>query len=386
MRNKKSILFVQPDYHCSFFYRDELKKLDWQADIYVPLDYPSNLLYSEQGVLRPPNIGSNKVKLFRYINHILLNVWWLTRFWRYEYHLYYGRPPITIFLEKQLGLTKLFGSDFVLELSLAKLFKIKLIYLPTGCHDEESKANYSKVDAGNLCNNCGLFDRCNDTLNELNFARIRRYFNASIGPGSIESTQLNFTPIKYKSIDLSLWNPSLEIPTEYLLPPTNNLRILHSSYLKASGRYWQGRDSKGSSYVLAAIERLKTEGYPIEYYFITDKPSSKMRFYQMQADIVVEQLLGGLWGSTGVETMSLGKPVVCYLRPSWKNYFFKSFPEYKELPIVEANTQTIYDVLKRLVTDEVYRLRKGLESRRFAEQHFDPVKNARSLIDWLETL
>jgi len=249
-----------------------------------------------------------------------------------------------------------------------------------------AKANYSKVDAGNLCNNCGLFDRCNDNLNNLNFARIRRYFNTTIGPGSIESTQINVSSIKYKSIDLSLWNPSLVIPTEYLLPPTKNLRILHSSYLKASGRYWQERDSKGSSYVLAAIERLKDEGYPIEYYFITDKPSNKMRFFQMQADIVVEQLLAGLWGSTGTETMALGKPVVCYLRPSWKSYFFKNFPEYKELPIVEANTQTIYHVLKKLVTDEAYRLQKGLESRCFAEQHFDPAKNARGLIKLLESL
>ena len=123
---------------------------------------------------------------------------------------------------------------------------------------------------------------------------------------------------------------------------------------------------------MSAVERLKTEGYPVEYFFVNNKPSNQMRFYQAQADIVVEQLIYGWWGSTFVEASALGKPVVCYLRPSWKEFFFKVFPEYNDLPIVEANVENIYQVLKKLITDEAYRLKKGNDARRFAEQHFDP--------------
>jgi glycosyltransferase involved in cell wall biosynthesis len=54
--------------------------------------------------------------------------------------------------------------------------------------------------------------------------------------------------------------------------------------------------------------------------------------------------------------------------------------------VVEANTQTIYDVLKKLVTDADYRRQKGEESRRFAEAHFDPEKNTAKLINLLEVL
>ena len=111
-----------------------------------------------------------------------------------------------------------------------------------------------------------------------------------------------------------------------------------------------------------------------------------MRFYQVQADIVVEQLLSGIWGSTGVETMALGKPVVCYLRQSWKDYFFESFPEYDSLPIIEANIENIYDILKKLVIDEAYRLQKGKESREFAINHFNPTKNTIGLINLLNSL
>ena len=109
-----------------------------------------------------------------------------------------------------------------------------------------------------------------------------------------------------------------------------------------------------------------------------------MRFYQAQADIVVEQLIYGSWGSTGVETMALGKPVVCYLRPSWKAMFLSSFPEYDDLPIIEADTNTIYDELKKLVVDKDLRQQKGEASRRFAEAHFDPEKNTREFIKKLE--
>jgi glycosyltransferase involved in cell wall biosynthesis len=103
-------------------------------------------------------------------------------------------------------------------------------------------------------------------------------------------------------------------------------------------------------------------------------------------NIIMEQPICGRWGSTGVETMSLGKPVVCYLRPSWKKFFLKKFPEYTALPIVEANTQTIYEVLKKLVTDKKYRENKGRESRDFAEQHYDVKRNTRELASILEKL
>lgn len=386
LRKKNSILFVRPDYHCSFFYRDEFRKRGWKADIFVPHDYPDNLLYSQEGLLRPPRFSDVYGFFSKFFNHLFLVFWWLSCFWRYEYHFYYGRPPVVNFFEERIGLTKLFGIDFLIEVWLLKLFKVKLLYLPTGCHDEETKQYHLKIDGGNICNNCGFYDRCDDKKNNLNFSRIRRYFDIAVGPGSIESRQYATVFIKYKSIDLSLWKPSIDIPAQHRLTPTSNIRILHSAYLEKSGRAWGGRNIKGSPFVKAAIERLKVEGYPVEYMYITDIPSNQMRFYQVQADIVVEQLIYGSWGSTGVETMALGKPVVCYIRPSWKEFFLRTFTEYKDLPIVEANTQNIYEVLKRLVEDDAYRLEKGMESRRFAEQHFDPVKNTKGLIRLLEAL
>lgn len=59
---------------------------------------------------------------------------------------------------------------------------------------------------------------------------------------------------------------------------------------------------------------------------------------------------------------------------------------YRELPVVEATTLTIYDELKQLVIDEEYRARQGAAARRFAVEHFNPTENARALAELLEGL
>ena len=386
IRGKNSILFVRPDYHCSFIYREQFRKEGWKADIYLPQNYPNDLLFADVGLLRPPKINNTNLILLKILNHILLILWWLTKFWRYEYHCYYGEPPVVSFIERRVGLTYIFGDDFCLELWLAKLFGIKLIFLSPGCRNDESKENFSLLDNGNVCRNCGYWDKCIDEENKRIFDIINRYFDLSIGIGSIDSTQYRMTHFKYKSIDLNMWHPELEIPEEHQLPATKNIRIMHSAYLEKSGRDWKGKNIKGSPYILSAIERLKSEGYPVEYFYVKDKPSNQMRYYQVQADIIVEQLIFGWWGSTFVETSALGKPVVCYLRHSWKEFFHKTFPEYTDLPIIEANTRSIYDVLKKLVINHEYRKQKGEEARLFAEAHFDSQKNTSHFIKILQEL
>jgi hypothetical protein len=380
---RPSILFVRPDYHCTFFHRDELRRLGWKADIFVDANYPEKLLYCDRDILRIPSTPVTR-PYHRYLNAFRGVAFYISVFWRYKYHFYYGGFDAFSFQERRLGLTRLFGESFRVHLWLAKVFRRKIVRLPTGCREEETRENFSKLDLGNVCNNCGWGAACNDTVNEADFDIIRRYADMVIGTGSIDSTQYRMTHLRYKSIDLALWKPELEIPEEFKLPSNGKIRILHSFY--KAGREEGGRNIKGSPFIVGAIDRLKNEGHEVEYMFVSDVPSRHMRYYQAQADIVVEQLIYGWWGSTLVEAAALGKPVVCYLRPSWKARFFKTFPEYSELPVVEATTTNIYDVLKRLVTDHEFRENRGRAARRFAEQHFDPARNAPALAELLSRL
>ncbi len=363
--DKKSILFVVPDYHCSFFYREALRKRGWRADIYVPNGYPKKLLYSNKDIIRLKRIP----KIFKpFYNFFILIVW----FFKYNYFFIYGSASLLKLLP--VSIERHMGKGFSLDLFLAKLFKKKLVYFPSGCLDTDLKSNIMKYDDGNICNNCGWGNEvCNDKKNKIKFDMINKYFDINLSSPDFESTQFFQNHIKYKSLNLNLWNPDIRIPEKFKLPKTKNLRILHVFF--KSNRETDGKNIKGSPYILAAIEKLKKEGYNLEYYYIHDIDSKNMRYYQAQADIIVEQLIIGWWGSTGVETMSLGKPVICYLRKDAKENFFKHFPEYDSLPIIEANIFNIYEVLKKTVEDKKFREQKALESRKFAESFFDINKN-----------
>lgn len=361
----KSILFVIPDYHCSFFYRDALKKRGWDAAIYVPSDYPKKLLYQKDNVLRIKNVP-DRLKPFY---HFITLIFW---FFRYKYFFLYGSMRILPVLPKRLE-TKI-STDFCFDLFLAKLFKKKIIFFPSGCLYTDLKLNIKNYDNGNICSNCGWGEAvCNDENNRRNFNLIKKYFDINLSYHDFESTQYTQMHIKYKSIDLNLWEPNIDIPEEFRLPATKKLRILHSFFKE--NRENNGKNIKGSPFIIEAIDRLTSEGFDIEYFYINDVDSKNMRYYQAQADIVVEQLIYGWWGSTGLECMALGKPVICYLREDAKKNFFKNFPEYTSLPIIEANISNIYEVLKKTVINKDYREKKGGESRTFAESFFDIKKN-----------
>lgn len=396
----KSVLFVYPDYHCSFIYRDQLRERGWKADIYAPDDYPSDLLFDSsclikgfnqkklcnQEHLRSNNFIKKRSHQFfwffdKYFGEFFLLVWYLKTFLRYKYLIYYSTldhiqfPIIDSFVRR-------FTDDnlFRLSLFILKITRRKIIYLPTGVSDEEMPevvAELGEKEVGYV----GL----DSVERKFHFDTIRRYARAAIGTGTLNSTQYKPSHLKWKSLDLNKWNPNLQIPEEFILPNNNKIRILHS-FKYGTERIEKRGDIKGSYYVKKAIDLLITEGHEIEYLLFNNVNSRDMRYYQAQADIVIEQLIRGWWGSTGAETMSLGKPVICYLRPSWKKYFFKTFTEYKSLPIIEANKENIATVLKEVIENKELRVKKSIESRKFAESFFDPQKNTTHLIEFLSSL
>ncbi|MFX0093041.1 MAG: glycosyltransferase [Candidatus Hodarchaeota archaeon] len=376
MFKRKSLLFVNPDYHCSFVLRDEFRKLGWRTNVFTAHGYPDKLLYKNEGLsvakFEKMNIGFlSKERFIKLINLFIF----MFAFFRYRYFLFYGTVGTVDVLPVRLDklLRRFLDDDFRLSLELGKVFGKKFLYLPSGCLGEELQSEFSKLDNGKVCSNCGVL-KCDDSMQIPRFKVLRRYGDFFFGNGTFNSTQIHQTHVRYKSLDLNLWHPGIKVPRKFMLKPTKSLRVLHSFY--EGGRNAGGKNIKGSGYVFEAVKKLREERYPVEYYFIRDVESKYMRYYQVQADIVVDQLIYGWWGSTGIETMALGKPVVCYLRKEWKDNFLRTFPEYESFPVVEATTETIYEVLKKLVTDEEYRKKRGAESRAFAEKHFDAKKNA----------
>lgn len=124
------------------------------------------------------------------------------------------------------------------------------------------------------------------------------------------------------------------------------------------------QEVKGTKYIERAIERLKDEGFSLDYLRIEPKlTQTETRRLIATCDIYVDELRCGSYGVTAVEAMASGKPTITYIRED----LLEKYP--KELPIVNANPDTIYNKLKELIKDAELRLEIGINSRSYVEKH-----------------
>lgn len=178
--------------------------------------------------------------------------------------------------------------------------------------------------------------------------------------------------LPYGNIDIREW--------QYMPANTNcekPLLLLHAP---------SDRAVKGTAYVIDAVERLRSEGVPVELLLIENMTHNEARRAYERADLLVDQLLAGWYGGLAVELMALGKPVVCYLREDDLRFLP---PEMRaELPIINATSDTLYNTLRTWATtrrDEIAEL--GRKSRAYVERWHDPLKIAARLkTDYESTL
>ena len=125
---------------------------------------------------------------------------------------------------------------------------------------------------------------------------------------------------------------------------------------------------KGTKYIIDAVNSLK-EKYPISLQIIENVNHKEALRMMKKCDIFIDQLLVGWYGGTAVEAMTLGKPVIVYIRESDVQLIPKEMAE--ELPFIIANPDTIYNVL-----DNVIKNRNML--RKYSERTYEFVKKYHS--------
>ncbi|WP_047151981.1 glycosyltransferase family 4 protein [Aneurinibacillus tyrosinisolvens] len=98
-----------------------------------------------------------------------------------------------------------------------------------------------------------------------------------------------------------------------------------------------------------------------------------VRLYN-QADIIIDQILCGSYGLLSVEAMALGKPVIAFIRDDLVSGY-EITP-----PICNANPDTLYTVLKDLLSSGEVRRQKGMAGRKFVESYHDSRLVAKQLV------
>jgi len=135
------------------------------------------------------------------------------------------------------------------------------------------------------------------------------------------------------------------------------------------------RRAKGTRFLLEAVERLRRDGFELELQLVEEMDHRAARRQYERADLVVDQLVAGWYGSVAVESMALGKPVLAYVRDA----DLGGIPEAMraELPVIVATTETIADVLAEWVTTRRSELPAvGQRGRAFVERWHDPRRIA----------
>ena len=139
---------------------------------------------------------------------------------------------------------------------------------------------------------------------------------------------------------------------------------------------------KGTSYIEEAIKKLENEGYVFIYNRVTGLSHDKIRDKYVECDLFIDQIMGGWYGTAAIEAMAIGRPVICSIRES----YFEHIDFAKEIPIVHADPDCIYDAIKMMLDNKENLAQLGLKSRTFVEQQHDIIKLTEKLIDIYEKL
>lgn len=133
-------------------------------------------------------------------------------------------------------------------------------------------------------------------------------------------------------VDLQKWTP--RPPRTMPISSDDPVRILHAP---------SDREIKGTRYLLDAVERLKAAGYPVELLLLEGVPHAEVVEFCNLADLAVDQLMIGAYGTVSIEMMAKGVPVVCRIRDDLRRYYADA------LPVVSAEPDSIYSTLEGLL-------------------------------------
>ena len=93
-----------------------------------------------------------------------------------------------------------------------------------------------------------------------------------------------------------------------------------------------------------------------------------------EADIIVDQLRAGHYGTLGAEGMAMGKTVLVWIS-DWAAQFY---PE--PVPVVVANPETVTEKLRMAICDRDLRDDLRIRGRRYAERYHDARRCASHLL------
>ena len=388
---KGRVLFVGNCYYSNWYLSRALRELGWKADTLDLAHNPntSEMYYHGQDFFSQLGGLCSMLAYLRFYIYAIFSYDIFVFHNPFQFWLLPVHGPSQFWLKSRsfYRIFKLLPERWDIRL-LRRLGK-KIVYTTSGCNDAVSQTSFrSWFKEDPVCDLCPKANNprsCGDERN-LAFGKLRNSLTDYVIDISGNRKDYQNDPRvhdvpEFYCLDSQFWQPDLLIPSNYRLPFLEDVVKVYHAVGNLYGRSdAMKRNVKSTHIYLETIERLKSEGYNVELIFFHDVPNRKLRYYQAQADIIVDMLTFGFFGATIREGMMLGKPCVCYLRPEWLENVRRENPEYvDELPVISATPSTVYDVLKDLIEHPEKRREIGRRSREFAVKYHSAEAGAKRL-------
>jgi len=180
--------------------------------------------------------------------------------------------------------------------------------------------------------------------------------NATFIPLAIDLSKFKYSPLAKKNYDKE--------PVVIVHAPTH-------------------RGVKGTQFLINAVERLKNEGFLVDLNICEGISHDQLLKEYIKSDFSVVSLLGGWFGTAGIEAMATGRGIIAFLRDEYFDYVDS---EYKrDLPVVSADRDSIYSILKETLHKRNF-IEWGVKSRRYVEKHHDMKRVAEKMLKIYESL
>lgn len=199
-----------------------------------------------------------------------------------------------------------------------------------------------------------------DGVTLANITRWSRHADCIVGYSMLDGLgRWDVLTVNPFAIDTSIWNPK----TIYSDADGRNgiVRVIHAP---------NHRGFKGSEFVIAAVEKLRSEGLNVELVLLERKQNEEVRqIMREKGDILVEQLIYSGYAFNAIEGMATGLPVLSNLENEIYTRLIRRYAYLNECPILSTTPETIFANLKLLITNPDLRRLLGEAGRRYVEKY-----------------
>lgn len=269
------------------------------------------------------------------------------------YHFNYGS---TLIDAPKLGIN-------LLDLPLFKRYG-KIVVTYSGC---DARQKYPTIDRTPLsacqldnCYNGVCMDGRQDNIRR---KRIKKFDKYADGIFALNPDLLRFLPERaiFLPYVVAGWDRIYPLPYS---APTGKIKIVHAP---------TNRVAKGTHIIISVINRLQKEYKDrIELVLIENRSHDEALAIYKSADLVIDQILIGWYGSFAVEMMKLGKPVISFIREEDLSLISSEMANGCLKAVINVKPDILYKCLKDIIENPKLLIEYQRNAERYVNQWHNP--------------